>query len=243
MSKFRCVFTPLYWQMLCPRRACLLCVSVCCALSLSNGFSVCVCVCVLTPLSGSSPAVKKSVNFPQCVKSSARAAAPLKTMSCNVLKMSRKVLLPKVPLTSDRCIQNAKRHAWLFSYNKSFLVITVICGSRPLHTNYIRLGAFQWVCVSERKRTGGKKKAKLKANNCHIKRLKRNLTRQWYFSVNSSASISEAGSWPLTPGERGIRWLAVICPATGSILREASPRVHCDRVYFWRNFDEMCYAI
>lgn len=97
-----------------------------------------VCVCgeggvQLTPLSTSfciSKNIQKFISH-QRASSSAGAAAWLKTMSFNVLKMSCKVLLPKVPLAYDPLHSNIKWHAWLFSWNKSFLVITVICGSRP----------------------------------------------------------------------------------------------------------------
>lgn len=168
------VFTPLCWQPQLHARS--HCVSrMCHALSLSRGAWGVGDVrggVQLTPLSTSfciSKNIQKFISH-QRASSSAGAAAWLKTMSFNVLKMSCKVLLPKVPLAYDPLHSNIKWHAWLFSWNKSFLVITVICGSRPYTPITPVWGISVSVSIWERERE--------EKNNCRMKPLKRNLMRQ-----------------------------------------------------------------
>lgn len=92
-----------------------------------------------------------------------------KTMSFNVLKMSRKVLSTRSAADIWPPRTNTKWHAWLFSCNKSFSGNYSYLRKLSPHTNYTRLRAFLSVHIweRERERAGGKKK--LSASNCHIK--------------------------------------------------------------------------
>lgn len=131
--------------------------------------------------------------------------------------MSWRVLSPKVPLASDPPHSNTKWHAWLFSWSKSFLLIIVICRSLP-GAPFTPVWGRRW------KQTIAAWKGYIaeKSDETMIFFICRLL----FFDFKKSRKLTS------DPKEDEL-------PSCSLVRVQAS---ECRRVYFWTNFDEICYV-
>lgn len=106
-----------------------------------------------------------------------------------------------------------------------------------LNTNYTRLGHF-CECVYLR---GGRKKSKVESKQLSHENAKTKYDETMIFFI-CQLFLFDFKSRKLTPDLRleRISRLPVRWSASSSISLPLK-HVHCDRIYFWKNFDEICY--